>query len=389
MKILACHESFKAFILNDSVDSLASLIETLDELLCYHKKTNSKGIPYVLRSHMAHCKTNLYQFLILLSYGKGIRFEKLETKEKQHIISFVMFLLVFGGKEKISECYMNWNGKKTIICNLRKWLFSSMQNDLITMPPPCEVFKSIHEAVNAEDWDALNEAWAPQAYIRGLNLIWSWDDRAPRNLLIYVCREYIAKYFCSYDPLDCVWSDMNRPWDYDHIFPRSWLSRDRRKGLEQWRHKLVEGFLMSIANVAPIHFSKNRARRDCPPGGYQLEDNQLLHITIKEEDEAFFKEDNRGKLDASNETAFKFVQVIASRFYEIYKTWYIDDAQIDELLDFSGIENDRKNCSKKFQRWQSLTTQNVIFLFQMGCNVNFHEMQIGQEHGWRTVSNEK
>lgn len=150
--------------------------------------------------------------------------------------------------------------------------------------------------------------------------------------MLYVCRKYVQKEFPDYDPSEAVWCEENRPWDYDHIFPKSWLITGRGNRQGQY-HNIVAKFIHSIGNIAPIHFSKNRHKNAEFPGEYMADDNSLLFVDYNNNRE-FFSNNQIGKgLEKDPEHANLFVKITMNRFCQLYSAWYYS-LSIDSLFDY-------------------------------------------------------
>ncbi len=173
---------------------------------------------------MARSYRDLYLLLLICSEKDFIN--------RDFLISFVMLMIVFNSKANMKNYYneiIDCKKQSDFEYNIKRCLFASIQKGELIIPPPKDVFEKLNTTTQNEDWCGIQKKWSPPEYLSGLNQIWYWDQNPGRNLLLYVCRKYIDKYFAEYDPADSVWNEENRPWDYDHIFPQNWVISGTRK----------------------------------------------------------------------------------------------------------------------------------------------------------------
>jgi len=220
---------------------------------------------------------------------------------------------------------------------VKAWLFEAIQKGWLLLPPPICVYDAIVSAT--EDIQQNCESvWNPSGYVSALNQTWRWTSTPGRGLLLYAVREYLQKYFGGYDPTDTVWNEENCPWDYDHIFPQAWLRGSGRTGHGAY-HKLVEKFLNSIGNIAPIPFSVNRGKSDDVPGEYQKGDNELLLVNSGEVSQI---NPEQKSLEDDEIVARCFAKITAERLKAIYSAWY-NTLEIGKLLTFSSSDFDLRH----------------------------------------------
>ena len=198
-------------------------------------------------------------------------------------------------------------------------------------PISANVFKSITEQTfttmqSVIDWKAANEhvsMFMAEGYGNSPN------DRA-YHALIYACRESGANHKFDYDLEQDIWTEENRPWDYDHIMPHSIIegmpssteSQKREKGVCEWLKN-------SIGNLAPLPFFVNRSLSDSvrnasyPGSEYP---NEAQYLCVDGGEVAGMWIDDRIN-------PLKFAKATIRRFSCIYSQWY-DDLGIGNLFDF-------------------------------------------------------
>ena len=85
-----------------------------------------------------------------------------------------------------------------------------------------------------------------------------------KSLLLYACRKYVQGMFKGCVPGQAQWMEQNKPWDIDHILPKSYLPDDVSGQQEMTYATLV----WSIGNAAPIPFQVNRSKSAGACGPY-------------------------------------------------------------------------------------------------------------------------
>ena len=329
---LAKDESFRNYVKKDNGE-LSNIISAMEKRIIYNPTSNQIGLPKYLLSSIALSRRGIYRLLIFFQkeWNNTINIERLVA-----LITLVWWL---GNDKMISYGYeifksIDRTDEKWEEAS-KHWLVEAVQRgDMIPPSPACYYnFKnSIYESKNWNDDVMQKLGYLP--YFDGINKMWSWESKEGRALLLYVCREYVQKEFPDYDPSDAVWSEENRPWDYDHIFPKNWLitGRGNRQGIY---HDIVAKFIHSIGNIAPIHFSKNRQKNAEYPGEYMSADNKLLFVDYNDKTKDLFSTNIGKELENNPLFSIPFVRTTMNRFYQLYDAWYSPRSlNIDSLFDF-------------------------------------------------------
>lgn len=143
--------------------------------------------------------------------------------------------------------------------------------------------------------------------------------------LLMICqRQYFKKEFEEFMEFDAI-EDTNRPWDWDHIYPNSWV---KGKRISQRVRRLVN----TNGNYRALSFNTNRSEsnRQSPYTRFHGE-NPDKKVTYRED--SFIKEndlknwkqltdsDTRLK-DEKDEKVGAFVQAVLTRTSNIYKECY-------------------------------------------------------------------
>jgi hypothetical protein len=86
-----------------------------------------------------------------------------------------------------------------------------------------------------------------------------------KSMLIYAQRDWINRWFPDFDPsLPEFLEDKNRPWDYDHIHPQSFL-QGRNGGTLQGLPQIIKDWHNSIGNLRAWPLEANRSDGDDAP----------------------------------------------------------------------------------------------------------------------------
>ena len=318
-------------------NKLSTLLAKIENWIVY-SDSNYYGLPKINFSTIALQYPDLLRLLLYFA-------DKEFKIENKNLIALVSIIILFENGIRISEAYEFYNNiqcSENWLLATRKWLSQAMRKNQIFIPPSPNVYEDIVQAVCTYDYNKVEMAWNNPSYIDSINATWDWKSNRGRFLLLYSTRHFLEDNFPCYDPVDATWCEENRPWDYDHIFPQSWL-RSGRGILQGEYHKLVSGFLSSIGNIAPLAFSQNRGKGDNPPSVYMKEDNEKLFITYED----FFNENHSGKngsvcLEMEKETAFTFARITSIRLWKLYNEFY-NSLSIANFLDFKDINDKRYN----------------------------------------------
>lgn len=336
--VLAQDNGFKKYV----GDEFESVLTKIESWLLYDKEWFPEGLPQVLYSTIPHANIDLYRLLIFFSDRDSF----IEQYGRKNLVALVSSIAWFGNSNMVVDGYNkcqkaepnNW------VQAVKLWLFDSIKNNSLTIPPPPDVYEKILKASESKEMEAVGAEWSNPGYREGIERTWHWTKNAGRSLLLYSLRRYLQDNFQDYDAVDAVWSEENRPWDYDHIFPQDWLQSGRGNS-HGTHHELVSGFLNSIGNIAPISFSRNRGKGAKAPGKYQGEtDNRQLYVEYS----SFFDEQYGSRLENDPALAFQFAQITAKRLYRLYQEWY-STLDISNLFDFSVIEDSRRILFEKMR----------------------------------------
>ncbi|WP_289023031.1 DUF262 domain-containing protein [uncultured Salegentibacter sp.] len=180
----------------------------------------------------------------------------------------------------------------------------------------------IHQTVqdlNEEEKKQLEVAKATDYWIDLLNrLLWN------KHLLVICQREYFKAEFKEYMEFEGI-EDTNRPWDWDHIYPNSWVKS---------RHNIsqrVKALVNTNGNYRALSFNTNRSEsnhqspytrfhgNDPEKKKYRkasfIKENDLLHWLELTDSDKRLKDENSEKVK-------EFIKAVLTRISNIYKECY-------------------------------------------------------------------
>ncbi len=165
--------------------------------------------------------------------------------------------------------------------------------------------------------------------------------RHNRSMLLYVQRDWIKLWFPDFDPsLPEFMEDKNRPWDYDHIYPKK-LLQGQKGGTLHGIPSIIKEWHNSIGNLRAWPLEANRSDSATPPSQkLKEEDNPEEEASYgippeKKFEASFISREHyekywsqcKGKGLNGSETFPErqaLVNAIVWRFLVIYRQWYND-----------------------------------------------------------------
>jgi len=336
------------------LDDFKNAVEKVDDWLLY-RGGDDEGVPAFVRTQIAWGSPNLYLFLMLFARSSV-------DIGRNTVIALTTLLLWFGkdGQLDFDTCLQRLAGSTyNTIEILREWLFAQINSPQgrLALPPPVEAFNELSALLSSEDRPSLGQiekSWTPAGFETQFNEVWYWDRSVGRGIVLYACRRYLRDVFSDYDPASAVWNEDNRPWDYDHVVPRSWLVSRKPYGKSYAQyHQLVYEFINCIGNIVPLPFSMNRSKHDSSPGdNYMGSVERRREVLIPEESvsEKVFTQELGGKLEGDPALAYAFARISSRRMAALYGEWAGMSA-LQDLLDFSTIAHPRREMIKGVLQW--------------------------------------
>lgn len=340
---LANDKNFSEFVAN----TLTARVQKLDNLLWYNSSGCEWGMPRIVLSSLIHNNPNLYLFLLILA-------DKATDNDSRALVAAAMLVGLFAINISYKDSYaIISEGCESVEMSIRNWLYHCIVNVQLHLPPPPSIYEELTQATSTGDKDKVDYAWNPPLYKHALEKVWHWTHPGSRALLLYTFREYIETKFQGYTPALAAWQEDNRPWDYDHIFPQSWVIHGKGRAHGDY-HWLVGEFVNCIGNIAPIAYSVNRSKNDAAPftRGYYLgeEEDSSLFCVLDEEDKSipFLKDSPKSAIEHDKNNSFKLGRWIAKRMEKIYKEFY-HSLHLEEFLEFSRHDHARQMLFIRFR----------------------------------------
>ena len=298
--------SFKVFL---EKHKNAEWITNAKDLMVYKNEEsqnsvtkNPKGIPYVW--FLDILQQNFYlTFIIcyLLSRKNDNEYNvPLLQKVDEYIVPLITTIAIFGYR------WYRQKTQKNIVEHLLERL--SKQNDLE---------KVIEEFFNSEDYPYFFTMPIESEKLEDeenhkeekINVSVNYIKDHGYELLLYAQKDFLSKQFKNeLFTLD----DMNRPFDYDHIFPQSYRGQTDNK------------YWDSIGNLRAWPYGKNRHDSNTLPCEKFTDEDYKNSFCEKFKDCISTVNDLRDGSDGKKKAA----GIIKERIISIYKNWYDDNFKI-------------------------------------------------------------
>jgi len=279
--------------------SLQRILEKIEEKLV------KQGLPPVLRTSIALNSPDVYLLLMVMA-SRNI----LDGFDVIGLATWIHWLSVGGNKKKVVDAILvaiQGAGSVSIEDTIKRslalsvnegWLLNPIEATSDNFYFPKDSFNMVWQLPQFEGqpWKPLYDAIAHN-----------------RELLIYSERRYFSEKF-TYDPAQTDFlKDHNRPWDYDHIIPQAWMSK---QGVQfgEWKMLCLQ-WLWNIGNFAAIPFFINRSKSDAACWTEYRNNSDSLHW-----DEGF-SQLTGSELTKNEDMAKTFAYSSSHRFVRIYQDW--------------------------------------------------------------------
>ena len=279
---------------------LRQIIQKVEAMLNVGSEDRPDGLPPVLRTSIILNSPDVYLSLMYLAYLEiqGANFDNCNI---QGMALWLHWLSIGGKKQNVDFLKsaletlspLELKTKLQELCN---------KEQLIPLLPQFDIGD-----YQDQTWriDSLEEKeWKPLLDF----CLWN------RELLIFSERQYFNKTFC-YDPgQQNFLQGHNKPWDWDHIVPKAWVTK-QHKAMGPWKG-LCQEWLWTNGNFAAIPFSINRGKSDaaewqeyCSHSDELQFDSRILKL-------------QESNLTYEEESAKLFADVSWHRILKIYNCWY-------------------------------------------------------------------
>lgn len=143
--------------------------------------------------------------------------------------------------------------------------------------------------------------------------------RGNKSMLLYAQRSYLNEKFKEFNQIENI-EDTNRPWDYDHIYPSSWVKNKESINL------LVKNWVNTIGNYRALSYDDNRSENNnWSPQRRLNEDHKRTDSFVFDNDFEYWNklDDSHRRIKHQNDGMAKnFLNAVIHRMCNIYEEWY-------------------------------------------------------------------
>lgn len=308
---------------------------------------NKFKIPSVLVKNIIKSSPEL--FLMLLQWIKQ-NAKEITADEKQKVLATITALSWFGrdntkyvqeiwkeillknfwSKEVLSIPYLN---KKNFIMYpliqpsvLREYLIPNVVKSNIHWN---NLYPDADSKIMREFRQVLSsEVEQESEFTNAANSIWDtfmnklfWN----KSLVLYAQRKYINESFGDFSQMENL-EDTNTPWDWDHIYPDSWIywQREIPQQTKHWNS--------CIGNFRALSLEENRSENNSLSPKDRLINVQEQSF-IKENDWKYWSKISGRINEGDNEMFKNHLCAIVNRLCNIYEEWY-STLNVDELFGY-------------------------------------------------------
>lgn len=192
----------------------------------------------------------------------------------------------------------------------------SENHDISPNAPECSDIWQIWEASLPRPDNLTDEQYQGRIMDAWRNFLWKLLSTRDKSLILLAQRDYINRTFKDFNQLEDL-EDTNTPWDWDHIYPNSWVYGqwyiDPRT--RAWENRVGNFRAMSLTDNRSENCYKSPAERfDAPNTDYFICENDLKYWSLLDEAHKYIKEDNA-------EYVLIHAKAIITRTINIYKNF--------------------------------------------------------------------
>lgn len=290
---------------------LRSIIQDIESALHVfkHGGDDKDGLPAVIRTSIIQNSPDVYLLFLYMAYKKRLG-------DFGHLVGLATWLHWFSidqQKKLVDEIKTVVDNENCSLELLKRLLSDLCKRNALMIPvqPDKENFREPKNFLTNEgktcDWSPFeSRSWYPL-----FDRIWT-----QRELVIFATRRYFNKEF-QYDPAETKFlTGHNKPWDMDHIIPKSWVSR---QGVEMGEYKAVcREWIWSNGNFAAIPFTMNRRKGNREDWGYyHLDPERMKNLFF---DEHFLNLES-DTMTSDESMAMLFIRTAHARMIAMYEEW--------------------------------------------------------------------
>ncbi|WP_028123142.1 DUF262 domain-containing protein [Epilithonimonas tenax] len=143
--------------------------------------------------------------------------------------------------------------------------------------------------------------------------------RGNKSMLLFAQRNYLNEKFKEFNQIESI-EDTNRPWDYDHIYPISWVSNKENI------NPLIKSWVNTIGNYRALSYDDNRSESNTKSPKTRFEEDPKREDSFVQENDLLFwnKLDNHSwRIKHQNVAMVQaFMSAVIHRMCNIYEEWY-------------------------------------------------------------------
>lgn len=255
----------------------------------------------------------------------------------------------FVNSNKIYLCaiafYLKWfviNGK---FGEFAKAIFDKCKNEISKQAIETAILETSAKTGN------LLFLCKPENFWDSVNSDFQWyfirDPRKFPDFLLYAERNHFNVAFSNFKPsIKNIWSEHNRPWDYDHIIPANWIynkkSGNSREFCRQW--------YCTVGNFSAIPFEENRSKRDSEDWEYYEKERNKENLMFNDEIKNI-----SNKVIYDEEMANNFVELTKKRCRKIYSKvfGFFNNFELFKSVSDDSIVAERKKMFGELKKLNS------------------------------------
>ena len=137
-------------------------------------------------------------------------------------------------------------------------------------------------------------------------------------MLLFAQRDYMNSKFKEFNQIENI-DDTNKPWDWDHIYPDSWVYKKGGINL------LVRAWVNCIGNFRALSYDDNRSENNRLSPKERFENDLKREESFVQTDIIYWNQIDKtfGRIKHADLDKTKiFLSAVIGRMVNIYQDWY-------------------------------------------------------------------
>lgn len=147
-----------------------------------------------------------------------------------------------------------------------------------------------------------------------------------KSLISFSQRGYLNRNFSEYNSMESL-EDSSVPWDWDHIYPASWVSNKRVKYFS------IRYWTWSIGNYRALSLEQNRAESNNLSPAERLSDKDIRTASFVFDNDYKYWSQIVQHTDDQEISARNHLNAVLTRMINIYEKYWID-LNMDSFFNF-------------------------------------------------------